>query len=322
MKKLFIAMATAMALAGTLALTACSKNTSVGENKFDDLTTAKAVYGFSAASAGMIISDMNEAAPEQTTPEQTTPEQTTPEQTAPEQTTPEQTTPEQGTEAAGNYELDGYMTLVESLLSDGGFKIESRTSDRAEYTEMVVVTYRDMQNAQNSYTMYYNQILTEAEVDEDETEETYDITGIMLIDGAEYPIRGEREVETEGRESEVETEFRVDISETEYILVEQSEEVDGGETEQEFSYSIYENRRLRERCTFEYEEEQGETELKMTCLKDGAAQTLKFERVQRRGREVIRLKTGDGRQTRAYIVEKKTDANGNAYYEYTPETDD
>ena len=332
MKKVFIAMATAIALAGTLTLAACSKSSSPNANKFDDLTTAKAVYGFSAASAGMIISDMNEATPEQTTPEQTnpeqgapeqtTPEQTNPEQTNPEQGAPEQTNPEQGAENAGNHQLDGYMTLVESLLSDGGFKTVSQTSDRAEYTEKVVVTYRDMQNEQNSYIMYYNQILTKAEVDEDETEETYDITGIMLIDDTEYPIRGEREIETEGNESEVETEFRVQISDNSYVLVEQSEEIEEGETEQEFSYSIYENGKLKERSTFEYEEEHGETELKMTCLKDGATQTLKFERVQKRGREVIRLKAGDGKETRGYIVEKKTDANGNEYYEYTPDTDD
>lgn len=302
MKKFFIVLASAIAITGTLSLTACSKDSSNATNKFDDLNTAQSVYGFSAASAGMIISDMAETTPVET---------------------PEQgTVPEQGTgETTVNSELDGYMTLVDSLLSDGGFTTISQTSDRPEYSEKIVVTYRNMQNEQNSYIMYYNQVLTETEVDRDETEETFDITGIMLIGETEYPIRGEREVSTERGESEIETKFRVQISETSYMLVEQSQEDDGGETEQEFSYSLYENGKLKERSTFEYEEERGETELKMTSFKDGKSEIICFEKVQKKGREVIRLRTGSKEHNRGYLVEKKTDADGNTYYEYTPDTE-
>lgn len=300
MKKLFIALATAVALTGTISLTACAKNSSLGTDKFENLKTAQSVYGFSAASAGMIISDMNESAP-QVTPEQGN--QTTPDQSA----------------TTTSAELDGYMTLVDSLLSDGGFNTSSEQSDRAEYSEKLVVTYRNMENEQNYYTLYYNQVLTESETERDEVEETFDITGIMLVDGAEYPIRGEREVSSERGESEAETQFKVTLSDTSYMLVEQSQESEDGESSQEFSYSIYENGRLKERSTFEYEEERGETELKMTCLRNGQNDVICFERAMVRGREVIRLKTGSGRQQRRYIVEKKTDANGNSYYEYTPD---
>ena len=319
MKKLFIALASAIALTGTISLTACAKNSSIGTDKFENLKTAQSVYGFSAASAGMIISDMNESTP-QVIPEQGN--QTTPEQgTTGGQTTTDQgnqTAPDQGA-ATTSTELDGYMTLVDSLLSDGGFNTSSEQSDRAEYSEKLVVTYRNMQNEQNYYTLYYNQVLSHSEQERDEIEETFNITGIMLVDGKEYPIRGEREVSSERRESEVETEFRVTLNDTSYMLVEQSQEDDDGESSQEFSYSIYENGRLKERSSFEYEEERGETELKMTCLRDGQSDVICFERETVRGREVIRLRTGSGRQQRSYIVEKKTDANGNSYYEYTPD---
>ena len=113
MKKLFIALATAVALTGTISLTACAKNSSLGTDKFENLKTAQSVYGFSAASAGMIISDMNESAP----PDQ--------------ETTDGQTTTDQGATTT-SAELDGYMTLVDSLLSDGGFNTSSEQSDRAE----------------------------------------------------------------------------------------------------------------------------------------------------------------------------------------------
>ena len=100
-------------------------------------------------------------------------------------------------------ELDGYMALVESLLSDGGFNV---TNDR------------------------------------DEIEEEYYIEGIMIVDGAEYPIRGERSSESEPGESEEETEFIVTLSSTRRMVVEQSVETEDGEHEREYNYVIYEPR--------------------------------------------------------------------------------
>ena len=140
MKKLFIALATAVALTGTISLTACAKNSSLGTDKFENLKTAQSVYGFSAASAGMIISDMNESAP-QVTPETTPDQGTTGGQTTTDQGN--QTTTDQGATTT-SAELDGYMTLVDSLLSDGGFNTSLEQSDRAEYSEKLVVTYGNM----------------------------------------------------------------------------------------------------------------------------------------------------------------------------------
>ncbi len=352
MKKLIVSLILSASLAATV-FTACTNGqSSQGSNMFDYLTTTKSVYGFSAASSAMVISEMQKTpegatrASTQVTPEgdttqtmpETTPE-TTPDggttQTAPE-TTPEddttqtmpETTPDDGTSQttpgqseAPQTATEGYLSLVESLLSDGGFGMISQTSDRPEYSEKMIVSCKDISGNEVSYIMYYNQLLTESEEDEDEVEETYSIEGVMLIDGAEYAIRGERENETGDGETETQTEFRVTISESRYMLVEQSyESENGGEAEQEFSYKIYDNGRLTERSSFEYElDEDGETEVKMTAYKDGKTDVFYFEKDTVDGREIIRLRVGAGRDAERYVIVAITDENGNVYYEYLDE---
>lgn len=382
MKKVITAMALSLAITLSFGLAACNNQPSKGgsanggHGKFYELNTTESVYGFSAASAGMIISSMNAAgttaqtvqilqpaqiaqasqsvgltsvshvsAPRvsatnlcsvahvcavpvnssaddaENAPVEETPDTSeTPDVSVPE--TPE--TPEKpGEQPSGSpetAELDRYMALVESLLSDGGFDFSSQTSDREGYAEKTVITYKDMSGDAHDYVMYFNQILTKSETDESdgETEENYSIEGVMVIDGTDYEIRGEREKESEEGESETETEFVVILGENRYIRVEQSVETEEGESEQEYSYSVYENGKLVERSEFSYETEENETELKMTSFKDGKTQVLYFEREIEKGEEVIEIHVGDGKHGKGYIVHIEKDENGDNRYSFIP----
>ena len=364
MKKVFTAMALSLAITLSFGLAACNNQPSKGgsanggNGKFNELNTTESVYGFSAASAGMIISSMNAAgttvshasaprvsatnlcsvahvcavpvnssaddaenAPVEETPDTSeTPDVSVPEN--PDVSVPE--TPEkpgeQPSDSPETAELDRYMALVESLLSDGGFDFSSQTSDREEYAEKTVITYRDMSGDAHGYVMYFNQTLTKSETDESdgETEENYSIKGVMVIDGADYEIRGERKNESEEGESETETEFVVILGENRYIRVEQSVETEDGESEQEYCYSVYENGKLVERSEFSYETEENETELKMTSFKDGKTQVLYFEREIEKGEEVIEIHVGDGKHGKGYIVHIEKNENGDNRYSFIP----
>lgn len=384
-------MALSLAITLSFGLAACNNQPSKGgsanggHGKFNELNTTESVYGFSAASAGMIISSMNEAgttaqtvqilqpaqiaqasqsvgltsvshasaprvsatnlgsvahvcavpvnssaddaenAPVEETPDTSeTPDVSVPEtpETPEMPETPE--TPEkpgeQPSDSPETAELDRYMALVESLLSDGGFDFSSQTSDREEYAEKTVISYKDMSGDAHDYVMYYNQTLTKSETDESdgETEENYSIKGVMVIDGADYEIRGERKNESEEGESETETEFVVILGENRYIRVEQSVETEDGESEQEYCYSVYENGKLVERSEFSYETEENETELKMTSFKDGKTQVLYFEREIEKGEEVIEIHVGDGKHGKGYIVHIEKDENGDNRYSFIP----
>lgn len=313
MKKALTVLGLAGALALSLGLAACGSG-GTGD-KFEDLTTAESVYGFSAASAGMLISAMEggeaqafaasyrggfgegdfgsgESAG--------------------------------GAQQADFSELDGYMALVESLLSDGGFGVREGASERAGYEYTMVVTWRDLAGETLEYTMHYNRLSTKTDRNdrddwddfwEDEYEEEYALEGVLVVDGQDYPVRGMRSVEEDGRESESETELRVDLG-GRTMLVEQESESEGREQEQEYIYSVYEGRQLVERSAFSYEQEDGETEIKMLTAKDGVTQAFYFERERVRGQERVLLRVGSGRDAKAYIVQAHTGADGQTSYTY------
>ena len=322
MKKFFTALALALALALTLGISACADKRGGGLGNFADPTDAGSVYAFSAASAGMII---DAAAPEgEQVPEQgQTPETQQPEQT-PETQQPEQT-PEQGqTPAAGEFsELDRYMALVGSLLENGGFSMKESASQREGYETEMRVSFTDIEGQTRQYVMYYNSFALPSDDDDDddwddwfdeETEEEFAIEGILVVDGSEYAVRGERGSESDRESFESETEFTVDLGGGRRMVVEQEAEEDyeDGEYEQEYSYSVYEGRTLVERSAFSYESEEGETELKMLSYKDGATQTFYFESETVRGRERILLRVGAGREAKTYLV---TASEGGYIYE-------
>ena len=335
MKKIItILIIAALAAALAISLVACNTGDDGGYTRpdgsfnpggtggFGELDTPEEIYGFSAASAGMLISAMNGDAAATAAAEST-------DIPADPGTGETPADPGTGTEIPSEpvvdsvtAELDGYMALVESLLSDGGFNVTTEASDREGYQVKSVVTYRDMHGNAIGYTMYYNEVLIpddddDDDDDRDEIEEEYYIEGIMIVDGAEYPIRGERSSESEPGESEEETEFIVTLSSTRRMVVEQSVETEDGEHEREYNYVIYEGRKVIERSTFEYEVEYGETEIEMTHYKDGVNTVFFFDKEMRHGKEVIRIRVGStASPTASYIVNLVENADGTTSYTY------
>lgn len=293
-----------------------------GNGGFGELDTPEKIYGFSAASAGMLISAMNGDAAATAAAESTDIPADPGTGETPVDPGTDTEIPSEPVVDSVTAELDGYMALVESLLSDGGFNVTTEASDREGYQVKSVVTYRDMHGNAIGYTMYYNEVLIpddddDDDDDRDEIEEEYYIEGIMIVDGAEYPIRGERSSESEPGESEDETEFIVTLSSTRRMVVEQSVETEGGEHEREYNYVIYEGRKVIERSTFEYEVEYGETEIEMTHYKDGVNTVFFFDKEMRHGKEVIRIRVGStASPTASYIVNLVENADGTTSYTY------
>ena len=271
---------------------------------FNDIVSVEEVYGYSAASAGMLISSMGSG-----------------EAVA------------QADSATLQAELNRYMELVESLVADGGFQVVTENSDREGYAKKMTVTCTDSLGANRSYVIYFNERLIPDDDDDDdddpfEVEEEYRIDGVMTIDGADYAIYGERSYESEPGEEENEIEFRVTLSETRWMYIEQSSESEVGENEKEYSYAIYERPAagygrgaLIEKFCFEFETEQDETELKLVEYRaDGSVNTsFAFKSdVDRQGNEFIRLRVGNGGAAEFYSVTVTLDEAGNKVYNYNP----
>ena len=308
-KNIIIVTVIAAALAlPIIFMTACGSGNTTTNGKFDSLNTTESIYGFSAASAGILISASHGGEAATLAQQKGIAVKTSAAVTEGEVTDP--------TADPVLSEIDGYMALVDGLLSDGGFKTTVSESDREGYTDMTTVTYTDISGNSLQYVMYYNEILLPGDNDNDpgETEEEYAIEGVMVVDGTDYAIRGERSVESEKDESESETEFRVTLGENRYLYVEQGYETETehgvSEHEQEYSYSLVENGRTTERSTFSYEVENDETELKMVTTAGGVTNTFYFEREHRNDGEYIRLRVSSGKDVKNYLIRVVENTDG------------
>ena len=318
MKKTITLILAASALTLALGATACNTGGISLGGTSDTPASSESVYGVSAATAGMLIQSMEAGSPASRTPESTpqTPETTLPEtpRETPEQQPTEPAAPE--TTVSAFPELDGYMGLVDSFLNGSGYSVEVTNSDRAEYDEMMKISYSGL-NGSTKYEMHYNKMLIPDFDDDDrweeKEEEEYAIEGVLVIDGMEYPVQGVREIERERNEYESETQFRVTLEDGRSVWVEQSESSEKDEHELEYSYLIRENGRVVERSSFSLEEEKGETELEMIAERNGKRESFSFEKETYRGREYIFLRVGSGREGKSYLV--VSDGNGGYTYE-------
>lgn len=294
MKKAIMVLAVLTALILTAGLTSACNGDGARGVRMNELNTASEVYGFSAASAGTLISAMNGGNAAQAA--------------AVRGLKAEYTVDDEATVDTLNH----YMSLVESLLGDGAFGMVTVASDREEYAVKEIVTCRDLLGDTLEYVLYYNETDVKEKSDEEGYERSGRIEGVMVIDGADYAIVGERKAEEENDESESEYKFTVALSETKFMVVKQETETEEGETENKFIYSVYENGELIERSSVKYESEDDETELKMSVYKDGIEQSFSFE--EENGE--ITVKVGGGEGAGKYRVSIAVDEEGNAYYVY------
>ena len=194
--------------------------------------------------------------------------------------------------------LNKYLSLVESLLSDGGISGEA-IAPAGKYEFGMRVTSTDLTGGTSGYVLYYNKPFVSEETDGEESEENYSIEGVLVTEFDTYEVTGNYQTETESEDGEHESEsglfFRAFTSEDRrsYIEVRQETETESEdgveETETEYVYTVVEDDRRVERMTVEYETEQDETELNMTIENyvEGRSETLVFEDETENGVRVI-----------------------------------
>lgn len=293
------------------------------------LSASEQIYGISAASAGMMISGMNAGAYSAA-----------------------------GTYSAANSALDygrqvkssaaamlktrgqsqiddaetiatinEYMAIVESFISEESFKVTGGENTDGTYTDydfVMHVTYTGLGDVRDGGTIYYNRTLTETEQDGDETESTYSIDGVMVLEGVPYPLKGEHETESQSDESEDEYEMTVSLGDGTHIRVNQeiSIETETGkpsEKEIEYSYILYRGNaddeidddfdfddfedydgegEIISVTTFKFEQEEDETELVMQVWESGKSEIFAFWQED----DVINISVGGTSSVATYTV--------------------
>lgn len=252
-----------------------------GGGIFGSITDADSFYAYGAASVGSILSSAASGAA-QTAAEAGSAAESRAESAA-------------GSDAEQVETLNKYLSIVESLLSDGGIT-ETAVAPAEGYAFGMNVVSTDLLGGTSSYTLYYNKQFLGASTDDDEREENYAIDGVLVVDGAEYPVKGKYQTETESDEQGGELFFRAYTSDDRRSSIEVRQEYETeeegreSETEVEYVYTVRRDGETVERMTVEYEEENGELELMMTIERGSARETLYFEDETEGGERVIAVR--------------------------------
>ena len=225
-----------------------------------------------------------------------------------------------------------YFTALDSFLGDDvvSTTTEANTDSNYEYETKMTINGKDFNGETVTYTMYYTETLVKADSDDEdgdeneETEKEYQLVGVMVIDGADYYLEGERSEETEKDESETELKIRAyaDKSDkTSYIQMEQEHSVEDGETETEYVYSIYANGELIEQTAVEFETENKnnkvETEYELEFRSGTSKGKYVVEREVKDNKISIKVKYNIDGKTGVFHIREITDENGNKQYEYS-----
>ena len=180
MKKLFVSLFSV--LVGTLVLSGCSLS---GDKAI--IKSEKDIFNYTVLSAANLLS---ESASEAVTEEPTSTETGEPTTDVPKIETP--------AEEVVDSILDKYLSLIETYLNNQVITSTEVASDKEAFETVLTYQTKNMFGEVVSYKVYYNIVLTTEDADDDDLEDEqdmeveYELTGIIVIDGVEYELTGEK----------------------------------------------------------------------------------------------------------------------------------
>ena len=197
--------------------------------------------------------------------------------------------------------------LVTSTLEEVETTIGEETFEKKE-----TITFKDSSLKDVTYTLVYNSRVHE-ERDDDEIEKITIMSGVVLIDETTtYKFVSHMEEENEDDENEKERNFKVQVDERSYVLVEESYEKEGRETESEFEYTFVNNGRKELEYSIEIENEKFENDIEFE-INDREYEVEKF--TDKDGKELYKVKIKeDDNFKELFIYEKVVDEAGNVSF--------
>ncbi len=130
-------------------------------------------------------------------------------------------------------DIIGNLAIAQNLADTDIVKTEVTAADRAGYDYYYKVTATDYTGAEKEYQFYYNRTDITDRDDLRENEQEFRLDGLVILDGVEYQMIGEQEIETD----EVEYTFKVALNANNYVIIEQETQTN----EIEFAYTAYKN---------------------------------------------------------------------------------
>lgn len=204
------------------------------------------------------------------------------------------------------------ITMVECMLSDTNISMTEAVSDREEYAYMMVITNGDLNGNTYVYTLYYNEEAVNDDVTDEETEEVVKVesrlTGILVIDGVEYEVVGQKEIEGEN----FEIKFTAKIDETSYVKIKQ--EIENGEVK--YVYTVFENGVKTNNFEIKFGNEGEERTVQMRVMNGDSEIRYKLMKGEESNKKFIRITTTEGDVTTSIKVHIEENEDGTEQYRY------
>ena len=220
-----------------------------------------------------------------------------------------------------------YFTALDSFLGEDIVSTvsEKNTDEKYPYETKLTIKGKDLNGNTVENVMYYTETLVGTDSDEEEEESIYTLTGIMVVDGKDYALEGQRSYEKEDDETENELKIRAYADKvnfpSNYVEMEQEYSVEEGETETEYVYSVYYNGEMIEQTAVEFEtEKEGdreEVEYELEFRKGSAKGRYVVERETVGNSVQIKVKYNIDGQQGEFRIRELTDDLGDKHYEYS-----
>lgn len=271
-------------------------------------------------------------------------------------TTPEGATPDSGA-TGGETTLDAtapdketvqqfhkYFEMLDTMLGDsvvGTVVTENTDANYSDYALRMEISGATLDGKKVTHVMYYNETAGEqskegedeekieagaAEENQGEPVEAqaeYRLDGVLVMNGKDYAMKGERKTETDGKETEDEIAVRAypdAADKTTYVEVKQETETEAGETETEYVYRIYDAGKLIEETAvaFEAEVEAGETEteIQIEFRKGEGKGSYKLSKAVEGTTVEIEVEYLLDGKTGKFEIKQKKNTDGVTVYEY------
>lgn len=213
-------------------------------------------------------------------------------------------------------EINNTLVMFDSIVgSDLSAKTDKNDATDEKYS---VYEYKmTISFGGKNAVMYYNETDLRTETDHDdedtetgtetetETETEATLEGVLVSDEYEYSATGMRKEETSADETEYELELIVKKSETTFVKFSYGTETESTERETEYKCEIYENGKKIQKTKIEFEEENGQTEIKFKLEKNGKFDGAEYKIVKRSDNKYDIRREQNGKKT--YILAEKTE---------------
>lgn len=187
-------------------------------------------------------------------------------------------------------DIDKYFAVLEYYLDGGSIAQDTVESDYEDEEgnkpyEHMIEWHVPSKEGHVTYIFHYNETLKEEDIEDDEHEQEFSISGIMVFKDVVMTVHGEKEIEIEEDEYEISYKFYSKIDDNNYVEVKYEKDIEDDEQEEKFFIkSVKDGVTSESKIKLEVEDGK-ETELKFKS--QGVEYELKIKATTKDGFEFV-----------------------------------